>query len=158
LRRLLSRIPRSILAMRARTDVRCRPHSDLRRRSGVLSPGRRQGRAPPPSGHCDDQCPRCRSGSGGHRAEVSRSDGAGRRQLPHARSRARTGAPSLEFSEGVEPRFLCRSDKRRSGAGKQEVLVTPIAKSFSPGVYTVHWRAVSVGSHHTQGTFQFTVQ
>ena len=104
MRRLLSRIPRSILAMRARTGARCRPQGDLRRRSGVLRPSRRQ-RAPlHPSGHCDDHCPLCRSGSGARCAEASRSSGAGRRRLP-ARSRARTGAPSLEFSEGVEPRF-----------------------------------------------------
>ena len=57
-----------------------------------------------PSGHCDDQCPPCRSGSGARCAEASRSSGAGRRRLP-ARSRGRTEAPSLEFSEGVEPRF-----------------------------------------------------
>jgi copper resistance protein C len=39
----------------------------------------------------------------------------------------------LEFSEGVEPRF-------------------------SPGAYRVHWHAVSVDTHHTQGTFEFTVK
>ena len=90
--------------MRARTGARCRPQGDLRRRSGVLRPSRRQGRAPLPSGHCDDHCPPCRSGSGARCAEASRSAGAGRRGLP-ARSRDRTGAPSREFSEGVEPQF-----------------------------------------------------
>jgi methionine-rich copper-binding protein CopC len=53
---------------------------------------------------------------------------------------------------------MYRLDKRRSETDHQEALVTPIAKSFSPSVYAVHWRAVVVGSHHTQGTFQFTVQ
>ncbi len=42
--------------------------------------------------------------------------------------------------------------------GHQEVLILPIAKPLSPGVYTVHWHAVSVDTHHTQGDFQFTVK
>jgi hypothetical protein len=104
LRRLLTRNALSILATKARTGARCRPQGDLRRRSGVLLPSRRQGAPLHPSGHCDDQCPPCLSASRARCAEASRSSGAGRRRLP-ARSRARTGAPSLEFSEGVEPRF-----------------------------------------------------
>jgi methionine-rich copper-binding protein CopC len=34
----------------------------------------------------------------------------------------------------------------------------PIAKPLSAGAYTVHWQAVSVDTHHTQGTFEFTVK
>jgi copper resistance protein C len=34
----------------------------------------------------------------------------------------------------------------------------PISKPLSAGVYTVHWAAVSVDTHHTQGTFEFTVK
>ena len=75
----------------------------------------------------------------------------------------------LEFNEGVEPRFSGVTLTAAGGgsvplgqakleAGHQEVLVTPIAKSLSPGVYTVHWRAVTEDSHHTQQTFQFTAQ
>ena len=40
----------------------------------------------------------------------------------------------------------------------RRVLVAPIAKSLAAGAYTVHWHAVSVDTHHTQGTFQFTVK
>ena len=40
----------------------------------------------------------------------------------------------------------------------QAVLVVPIAKPLVPGEYTVHWQAVSVDTHHTQGNFQFTVK
>jgi methionine-rich copper-binding protein CopC len=75
----------------------------------------------------------------------------------------------LEFSEGVEPRFSGVKLTAANGAavtlgaatveaGRQNVLIVPIAKPLSPGVYTVHWHAVSVDTHHTQGTFEFTVK
>jgi copper resistance protein C len=75
----------------------------------------------------------------------------------------------LTFSEGVEPRFssvtLTASGGANVplGAAKTEpssnaVLVVPITKALAAGAYTVHWRAVSVDTHHTQGTFQFTVK
>jgi copper resistance protein C len=74
----------------------------------------------------------------------------------------------LEFSEGVEPKFtkVTLSGPGGSvplGAAKTEpsnqaVLIVPIAKRLSPGEYTVHWHAVSVDTHHTQGNFQFTVK
>jgi copper resistance protein C len=34
----------------------------------------------------------------------------------------------------------------------------PIAKPLSAGEYAVRWQAVSVDTHHTQGTFEFTVK
>ncbi|MBV8104580.1 MAG: copper homeostasis periplasmic binding protein CopC [Hyphomicrobiales bacterium] len=75
----------------------------------------------------------------------------------------------LEFSEGVEPRFsgvtltsaggaTAPLGAARTEAGHQEVLIVPIAKALPPGAYIVHWHAVSVDTHHTQGTFDFTVQ
>ena len=75
----------------------------------------------------------------------------------------------LEFSEGVEPRFSGVSLTAAGGAsvplgratveaGDAKVLIVPIAKPLSPGAYTVHWHAVSVDTHHTQGDFQFTVK
>ncbi len=74
----------------------------------------------------------------------------------------------LEFSEGVEPRFsgltltgaggAAALDAPTVEAGHQNVLIVPIAKPLSPGVYTVKWHAVSVDTHHTQGTFEFTVK
>lgn len=74
----------------------------------------------------------------------------------------------LEFSEGVEPRFSGVTLSGTGGAsvplglakveaGDAKVLIVPIVKSLSPGVYTVHWHAVSVDTHRTQGDFQFTV-
>ena len=74
----------------------------------------------------------------------------------------------LEFSEGVEPKFSKVSLSGPSGAvtvgpaktesGNQAVLIVPIAKPLAAGAYTVHWQAVSVDTHHTQGTFEFTVK
>jgi copper resistance protein C len=74
----------------------------------------------------------------------------------------------LEFSEGVEPKFTKVSVIGPGGAvplgaantesGNQAVLVVPISKPLSAGAYKVHWRAVSVDTHHTQGTFEFTVK
>lgn len=75
----------------------------------------------------------------------------------------------LKFSEGVEPRFSGVSLKAANGAsaplgaatvapGDPTVLIVPIAKPLAPGVYTVHWHAVSVDTHHTQGDFDFTVK
>ena len=75
----------------------------------------------------------------------------------------------LEFSEGVEPKFSGVTLTAAGGeteplgaarveAGHEDVLIVPVAKALPPGAYTVHWHAVSVDSHHTQGDFQFTVK
>ena len=75
----------------------------------------------------------------------------------------------LEFSEGVEPRFTKVTLSGPGGAStplgaakvegsNSAVLIVPIPKPLSPGVYTVQWRAVSVDTHHTQGKFNFTVK
>jgi methionine-rich copper-binding protein CopC len=75
----------------------------------------------------------------------------------------------IEFSEGVEPRFSGIALTSAGGAaqpvgksavetGDNKVLVTKIGKKLPPGVYTVNWHAVSVDTHHTQGSFSFTVQ
>jgi copper resistance protein C len=74
----------------------------------------------------------------------------------------------LEFSEGVEPKFSKVSVAGPAGAvslgaaktepSNQAVLIVPISKPLSAGVYKVHWQAVSVDTHHTQGTFEFTVK
>ena len=72
----------------------------------------------------------------------------------------------LEFSEGVEPKFTKVSVTGPGGAvplgaantesGNQAVLIVPISKPLSAGTYKVHWQAVSVDTHHTQGTFECT--
>jgi len=75
----------------------------------------------------------------------------------------------LHFSEGVEPSFSSISLKDSGGAevahGKaavdpsdNAVLIVKTNAPLAPGAYTVSWKAVSVDTHHTQGTFQFTVK
>jgi methionine-rich copper-binding protein CopC len=75
----------------------------------------------------------------------------------------------LTFSEGVEPRFSGVTLAAEGGAAEplgapsvdpadNAVLVVKIAKPLAPGVYTVHWHAVSVDTHKTQGSFSFTVK
>ena len=74
----------------------------------------------------------------------------------------------LEFSEGVEPKFTRVSLTGPGGAvpvgagktesGNQAVFIVPISKPLAAGSYKVHWQAVSVDTHHTQGTFEFTVK
>jgi hypothetical protein len=46
----------------------------------------------------------------------------------------------------------------KTESGNQAVLIVPIAKPLPAGAYKVHWQAVSVDTHHTQGTFEFTVK
>jgi methionine-rich copper-binding protein CopC len=74
----------------------------------------------------------------------------------------------LTFSEGVEPKFSKVSLTGPAGpvplgaakteSGNPAVLIVPIAKPLSAGAYKVRWQAVSVDTHHTQGTFEFTVK
>lgn len=75
----------------------------------------------------------------------------------------------LTFSEAVEPRFsgvtltgpdgaVAPLGVAKTEAENQAVLIVPIAEALAPGVYTIHWRAVSVDTHHTQGSFQFSVK
>jgi methionine-rich copper-binding protein CopC len=74
----------------------------------------------------------------------------------------------LEFSEGVEPKFSKVSvtgpggavalGAAKTDAGNPAVLIVPITKPLPAGAYKVHWQAVSVDTHHTQGTFEFTVK
>jgi methionine-rich copper-binding protein CopC len=75
----------------------------------------------------------------------------------------------LKFSEGVEPSFSGLALTAAGGAsmplgpakvvsGDPSVLVVPIVKPLAPGVYTVHWHAVSVDTHRAQGDFDFAVR
>jgi methionine-rich copper-binding protein CopC len=72
----------------------------------------------------------------------------------------------LTFTEKLEPAFSsievrngsgadAQSGKARAGADRTQLSV-PL-KALSPGTYTVIWKALSVDTHRTQGTFTFTV-
>ena len=74
----------------------------------------------------------------------------------------------LQFSEGLEPRFSSIALATEAGAAQplgkasvdpadSSIFVAPIPQVLKPGVYKVTWRAVSVGTHKTQGSFTFTV-
>jgi copper resistance protein C len=74
----------------------------------------------------------------------------------------------LEFSEGVEPKFTGATISGPGGAvplgrpavdpSDNKVLLIKIEKALAAGAYTVNWHAVSVDTHHTQGSFNFTVK
>jgi methionine-rich copper-binding protein CopC len=74
----------------------------------------------------------------------------------------------LKFSEGLEPRFsgiaLTNQAGQAVAIGKPAVdpadastFVAPISQPLKPGTYTVTWHAVSVDTHKTQGSFNFTL-
>ena len=74
----------------------------------------------------------------------------------------------LEFSEGVEPKFTGATLTGAGGAvalGKpavdpsdNKILIIKIEKPLAAGVYTVTWHAVSVDTHPSRGSFEFTVK
>ena len=75
----------------------------------------------------------------------------------------------MTFSEGVEPSFSGITLATQAGAsvpvGKSTIdpndaatLITPVSEPLKPGVYIVHWHAVAVDTHKTQGSFRFSVQ
>ena len=74
----------------------------------------------------------------------------------------------LKFSEGLEARFSGIALTTQAGEavaiGKPAVdpadastFVAPLSQPLKPGVYIVTWHAVSVDTHKTQGSFNFTV-
>ena len=73
----------------------------------------------------------------------------------------------LLFTEAVEPRFCRVAVLNQAGAaevsgswhadpGDAKRLLVPVSR-LDPGTYTVHWRAVSVDTHRSDGSYQFTV-
>ncbi|MBV8780005.1 MAG: copper resistance protein CopC [Phycisphaerae bacterium] len=71
------------------------------------------------------------------------------------------------FSGAIEPTSsgLEVADSTGQRVDKQDVhvdekdasLLIVSVPPLAPGVYTVTWRAVSKDTHHTHGTFQFTI-
>ena len=39
----------------------------------------------------------------------------------------------------------------------QQIVIVRLGRALGPGTYTVSWRALSVDTHTTTGTFHFTV-
>lgn len=83
-----------------------------------------------------------------------------------------TAAPqalTLTFSEGIEPGFsaltLTGPDNIAIPTGAIKIdpanplqIIVPIEKTLTAGVYQVQWHVVSVDSHKTQGSYQFSVK
>jgi copper resistance protein C len=84
---------------------------------------------------------------------------------------ATTPAPKkviMHFSEDLEPKFSSITVSNEAGrvVSKQASVVnstdaklmTVTLPPLPAGVYTVHWVAVAVDSHRTQGAYNFTVK
>jgi methionine-rich copper-binding protein CopC len=90
--------------------------------------------------------------------------------MPAVGSTVATSPPelTLDFTEAVEPHF-CHVDvldaqgqhvdagDLHPAADDPKRLVIGL-KKLPPGAYTVKWRVVSADTHHTEGTFTFSVQ
>jgi copper resistance protein C len=70
----------------------------------------------------------------------------------------------LTFTQNLEPAFSTVQVTESSGArvdqGKAQVsgnTMTVGLKTIGPGSYKVHWHALSVDTHSTEGTFTFHV-
>ncbi len=90
--------------------------------------------------------------------------------LDHAEPRVGSTVPTapreltLTFTQQLEPAFSTADVRDSSGArvdqGRAQVSGTVMrvgVKSLPPGTYKVHWHALSVDTHTTEGTFSFTV-
>jgi len=71
---------------------------------------------------------------------------------------------TLSFTQGLEPAFssvqVTDSKGARVDTGKAQVSGSTMSvglKSLAPRAYKVHWRALSVDTHTTQGSFSFHV-
>ena len=87
---------------------------------------------------------------------------------PVGGSIAATDTLHLTFSEGIELAFskveIAKADGSDLGATKiaadpkdAKIVVVTLPAKLTPGDYKVHWHVVSVDTHHTEGTFTFTV-
>jgi methionine-rich copper-binding protein CopC len=71
---------------------------------------------------------------------------------------------SLSFTQNLEPSFssveVTGPDGARVDAGKAQISGNTMRiglKAAGPGTYHVHWRALSVDTHTTKGSFAFHV-
>jgi methionine-rich copper-binding protein CopC len=71
---------------------------------------------------------------------------------------------TLSFTQSLEPSFssvqVTDAKGTRVDQGKAQISGSTMRvglKALSPGTYKVHWRALSVDTHTTQGSFSFHV-
>jgi copper resistance protein C len=90
--------------------------------------------------------------------------------LDHAEPRVGSTVPtaprelSLSFTQDLEPAFSTVEVRDANGArvdqGKAQISASLMRiglKALPPGAYTVHWHALSVDTHTTEGSFNFRV-
>ena len=82
---------------------------------------------------------------------------------------APTDTIKITFSEGIEIDF-CKVEvtmddgmdmgpaKLALDPGSNKVLLVKLPAKLDAGSYKVHWHAVAEDTHHTEGTFAFTVK
>jgi methionine-rich copper-binding protein CopC len=88
--------------------------------------------------------------------------------MPSAGSTVNTapGEITLWFTENLEPAFSTVEVRDADGAkvdlGKTQTSATVmrivLKPSLRPGTYKVHWRATTVDTHTTEGSFSFRVR
>jgi copper resistance protein C len=81
---------------------------------------------------------------------------------------SRPGKVTMHFSGDLEPKFSSITVSNQTGrlvnkgasvvSPSDAKLMTVALPPLSGGVYTVHWIAVSVDGHRTQGEYNFTVK
>jgi methionine-rich copper-binding protein CopC len=93
-----------------------------------------------------------------------------RHAVPLVGSNIPTAPPvlTLDYTEGVEPRFcqVVVHDAQGQQVDKGDLHAAPSDEKrlllglqpLKQGTYTVEWHVTSVDTHHTEGTFTFTVQ
>jgi copper resistance protein C len=90
--------------------------------------------------------------------------------LDHAQPRVGSSVPAaphevtMTFTQELEPSFSAAEVRDANGArvdqGKAQVsgnVMRVGLKPLPPGTYKVHWRALSVDTHTTEGNFSFRV-
>ena len=89
------------------------------------------------------------------------------RASPPVGSEIAASPPQIAITEGVEPLFSTIEVHGPNGAAisagtphvapdNNRILSTQLPK-LPPGTYTVLWHVISVDTHKTEGSFQFTV-
>lgn len=92
-------------------------------------------------------------------------------QFPAANAEV-TAAPqalTLNFSEGVEPKFsgvdimgeqqqIIRTGAVKRNENDNKQMIVPLEQPLTPGHYTVNWHVVSVDGHKTRGQYVFSVK
>ena len=80
-------------------------------------------------------------------------------------SQSSPGELTLSFTEKIVPAFSGVSLTSANGAGvtvdkprvEGSTMRVPLGRKLAPGTYVVHWHVVSVDTHHTSGSYKFTI-